>query len=325
VGWIVGGLLVGLLIIEFILHVVYGAIMLRSFVRKLPFNVESHPAHPDAERIEFPTTDGLTLRGSLRRHVAGPSRGLVIFCPELGGEHWSADWYASSLLKDGFDLLAFDFRNQGESDAAERYEPLHWLTEYEVEDALAAIAYSQTREDLKELPVGLLGISRGGAAALAAATRCPEIQCVATEGAFSTHGLFMHFTLRWAVLYAPEWLMRILPIWHLKWTIAMVRRVAEIQRRCRYTPLQRSLSALADTPTLFIAGQRDSYVTPDITRKMCEHIGDGPHEIWLVARAKHNMARHVDSDAYDAKLSAFFSQMATVPVRQEAIGQTDAV
>ncbi|MBT4866496.1 MAG: alpha/beta fold hydrolase [Planctomycetaceae bacterium] len=324
-GWIVGGLLVALFIIEFILHGLYGAIMLRSFVRKLPFNVEAHPQNPDAERIEFPTTNGLTLRGSLRRQVDGPSRGLIIFCPELGGEHWSADWYASSLLKDGFDLLAFDFRNQGESDAAKRYDPLHWLTEFEVEDVLAAIAYSQTRDDLKELPVGLLGISRGGSAALAAATRCPEIQCVATEGAFSTRGLFMHFTLRWAVLYAPEWLMRILPTWHLKWTSAMVRRVAEFQRRCRYTRLQRSLPRLANTPTLLIAGQRDSYVTPEITRQMCEYIGDGPHEMWLVARAKHNMARHVDSDVYDAKLSAFFSQMAVDTVRQEVIRQTDAV
>ena len=323
--WIVVGLLAGLLVIEFILHVVYGAIMLRSFVRKLPFNVESHPANPDAERIAFSTTNGLTLRGSLRRQVGRPSRGLIIFCPELGGDHWSADWYASSLLAEGYDLLAFDFRNQGESDTAGHYDPLHWLTEYEVEDVLAAIAYSQTRDDLKELPVGLLGISRGGAAALAAATRCPDIQCVAAEGAFSTDGLFMHFTLRWAVLYAPEWLMRILPLWHLKWTIALVRRVAEIRRNCRYTRLERSLPALVDTPTLFIAGERDSYVTPDITRKMSDRIGEGPHEVWLVARAKHNMARHVDSDAYDAKLSAFFSQIAAEPVRQEVTGQTDAI
>ena len=323
--WIVVGLLAGLFVIEFILHVVYGAIMLRSFVRKLPFNVESHPPNPDVERIAFPTTDGLTLRGSLRRQADRPSRGLIIFCPELGGDHWSADWYASSLFKEGFDLLAFDFRNQGESDSTERYDPLHWLTEYEVEDVLAAIAYARSREDLKELPIGLLGISRGGAAALAAATRCPDIQCVATEGAFSTGGLFMHFTLRWAVLYAPEWLMRILPLWHLKWTIALVRWVAQIRRNCRYTRLERSLSALADTPTLFIAGERDSYVQPEITRKMCEQIGDGPHEMWLVARAKHNMARHVDSDAYDAKLLAFFSQMAAEPVQQAVIGQTDAI
>lgn len=323
--WIVAGILAGLVIFDLLLHVVYGAVMLRSFERKLPFDVESHAPDADAEQIEFETTGGLTLRGSLYTQQERPARGLVIFCPELGGNHWSAGWYARGLFEAGFALLAFDFRNQGDSDVDANYDPLHWLTEFEVDDVQAAVAYSRTRDDLKDLPVGLLGISRGGGAALTAATRCPEVECVATEGAFSTGSLFLHFTLRWAVLYVPEWLLKLLPLWHIKLTIALTRRVAEWRRGCRYARLEPALPELRNRPTLLIAGERDSYVHPDIARRLNRQIGEGPHEVWLVPGAKHNMARHVDSDAYDAKLAEFFSQMAVEPVGQETVGRTDSI
>ena len=313
-GWIVVSVLAILLAVEFILHGVYGAIMLRSFVRKLAFGVEPDSPDPDAEAVSFPAADGLTLRGSLYRHTASPARGVVVFCPEYGGNHWSAGWYARGLCRAGFDLLAFDCRNQGESDARDNYDPLHWVTEFEVEDVLAAIRYTRSREDLKELPVGLFGISRGGGAALAAAARCRDVRCVAADGAFSTGSLFMHFTLRWAVLYAPQWLLSVLPDWHLKWTITIVQRIAELRRRCRYVCLERLLPRLNGIPTLLVAGARDSYVHTDIPLELSKQMGDGPHEVWIVEGAKHNMARHVDSETYDSKLIALFSTMAVEPL-----------
>ena len=103
-GWIVVGVLAGLFLVEFVLHGVYGAIMLRNFERKLPFTIEPFPPDPNAETISFSSSNGLTLRGSLHRHDAQPARGLIIFCPELGNNHWSAGWYAQGLWQAGFDL-----------------------------------------------------------------------------------------------------------------------------------------------------------------------------------------------------------------------------
>jgi len=102
---------------DIVLHFVAVRLVLPQFERKIPFGVELASPDPMAERIEFPTTHGLTLRGSLYRSANRVSRGLVVFCPELGGNHWLAMSYASGLFESGFDILSFDFRNQGESDA----------------------------------------------------------------------------------------------------------------------------------------------------------------------------------------------------------------
>ncbi|HID21319.1 MAG TPA: alpha/beta fold hydrolase, partial [Planctomycetaceae bacterium] len=150
-----------------------------------PFNVEPHPPNEAGKPISFPTTHGLTLRGSLYRQTDQPSRGLIIFCHELGGNHWSALSYCEGLWEAGFDILAFDFRNQGESDALPGYEPLHWLTCYEVQDVLSAIRFVRQDDQLARMPLGLFGISRGGGAALAAGALTPSVRCVACEGAFA--------------------------------------------------------------------------------------------------------------------------------------------
>ena len=180
-------------------------------------------------------------------------------------------------------------------------------------DAMAAIAYSRQRHDLSELPVGLFGISRGGGVALATAARCRDVRCVAGEGVFSNDGLFVHYTLRWAVLYCPEWLLNLLPLWHIKLTIALVRWFSQLRRRCRYVNLERLLPQLRDVPTLLIAGSRDTYVHLDIPNNLSRRIGADQSEVWVVEGAKHNMARDVDAHAYDSKLVDFFSQLNVQP------------
>ncbi len=287
----------------------YGRVMLRAFERKLPFSVEPAAPGSNAERVSFPTAGGLTLRGSLYRHEVRPPRGLIIFCPELGGNHWCALNYCQGLWDAGFNILAFDFRNQGESDAMGGYDPLHWSTEYEIDDAMAVIAYSRQRHDLSELPVGLFGISRGGSVALATAARCRDVRCVAGEGVFSNNSLFVHYTLRWAVLYCPEWLLKLLPLWHIKLTVALIRWISQVRRRCRYVNLERLLPRLENIPTLFIAGTRDTYVHLEIPNNLSRRIGAERSQVWVVEGAKHNLARQVDPDAYDSKLVDFFSYL----------------
>lgn len=308
-GWIIVGVLSGLVAIDLVIHGIAALLILPLFERKIPFGVRPSPPDPDAEPVSFPTTHGLTLRGGLYRQRDANPLGLVIFCPELEGNHWSALTYAEALWKAGFDVLAFDFRNQGESDCLPGYDPLHWLTEYEVSDVLAAVAYVRSRSDLRHLPLGLLGISRGGGAALAAAARCRQVRCIACEGVFSTDGLMLHYTLRWASLYAPHWLLRLFPIWHIRWTLQITRLLSRLRKRCRWTNLERRLLRLRDRPVLMIAGARDTYVPPEITQSLCRRIGRSCRSVWIVPDAKHNMAREVAPAEYDHRLVEFFSRM----------------
>lgn len=305
--WAVIAIFGGLIAVDGLIHVVAAMVILPIFEREIPFGVQPAPPDSDAELISFPTSHGLTLRGSLHRRSHDELRGLILFCPELGGNHWSAMKYAAALRDAGFAVLSFDFRNQGDSDHLPKYAPLHWLTEYEVHDVLAAIRYARSRPDLKDLPLGLFGISRGGGAALAAAARRGEVQCVACEGVASAESLMLHYTLRWASLYAPEWVMRVFPVWHVRMTLQVTRWISQIRRRCRYTTLERRLSRLRRTPVFMITGGADTYVPPEIPQSLCQKIGPSCRGVWVVRRAKHNAAREVSADEYDARLLQFFS------------------
>ena len=307
--WVVVGIIAGLIVFDFFVHAAFSVLVLRIFEHKPPFDVQPADEILDAERISITTADGLTLRGNLRQHEHQSSQGLIIFCPELGGSHWSSGFYAEGLFDAGFDVLAFDFRNQGESDHMAGYDPLHWLTDYEVRDLTAAIEYARHRDDLKYQSLGLFGVSRGGSAALAVAARCNDIEFVACEGAFSTGSMLLYYAMRWGSLYLPEWLLKLTPTWHLKTTLFLSRSLSQFRRRCRYTNLERLLPRLSKKQVLMISGLRDTYVCPEIAEQMRQQIGDDCRPVWMVPKAKHNMARLVEGDTYDQVLVDFFAAM----------------
>ena len=309
-GWVVG-IILALVAIDLLVRLTFVKVIVPVFEKMPPFGVV--PADPDsnAERVEIPTTDGLTLRGSLYVHEDREARGLIIFCPELGGNHWMAMRYCEGLRDAGFDLLAFDFRNQGESDSMPGYSPLHWLTEYEVADALSVIAWSRKRDDLANLPIGLFGVSRGAGAALAAAARSNDVECVAGDSAFSTNALLESHARRWAEMYGPVWLLKLVPFWHIRFTLLLVRLTCQFRKRCRYTILERWLPQLRNKAVYLVAGKRDSYVPPTITEELARRIGSNCRDTWVVARAKHNMARTTEPEEYDRRLVEFFSHMST--------------
>jgi pimeloyl-ACP methyl ester carboxylesterase len=324
VGWWIVGIIAGLIVFDLLVHVAFALFAVRIFERKIPFTVNSHPPHPEAERVSFLSTKGIVLRGALYRQAARPARGLIIFCPELEGNHWSALSYCAGLWEGGYDVLAFDFRNQGESDHLSGYDPLHWLTNFEVDDVRAAIRYARERPDLDAAaPLGLVGISRGGGAALAAAAKCPDVRAVACEGAFSTQTLMMHFALRWASLYIPEWVLKPIPSWHIRWTLNVAQLLSQRRRCCRYTKLERLLPRLRDRRILLVAGERDTYVPTEIARSLCRRIGQGAGSatVCLVKGAKHNLARQVDPAAYDKRLVDFFNETAPTPPKVEKLSQ----
>ena len=307
--WIVLGVPLGLVALSLAVQAVCITKILPIFEHRPPFGVESSPPDPDAETMAFPSTHGLTLRGSLYRTVSQPARGLIVFCPEMGGNHWSAMSYAQALSDAGFHVFSFDFRNQGESDHLPGYDPLHWLSEYEVADLRAALTYVRKHPDLRTLPLGLFGISRGGCAALAVAAECDDVKLVACEGLFTTRSMLLHYTLRWASLSVPNWLMKFAPLWHIRITLEMARVASQFRRRCRYTVLERTLPRLRHRPVLMIADGRDTYVPTEIAEQLGRLIGGDKYKVWIVPEAKHNAGRQADPEGYDRRLVELFSEM----------------
>ena len=304
VWWILAVLSIWLLI-DIAIRVATLRIVLPIFERRPPFHVRQATPNPRAIRVRFPSTDRLMLAGSLLM-PAGRPHGLIVFCPEFGGSHQSGAAYLGGLVEAGFALFAFDFRNQGESDHEPGYAPTHWLTEREEADVSAALRYIAADKTLREMPLALFGVSRGGNAALASAARCPYVRAVAAEGAFSTDALMLYYAHRWAEVYVPRWLLRLFPTWHLASTLRLARRFNGWRRGVNYTILEDCLQRLANRPVQLISGGRDSYVAAAIAERLREGVGPDCNPVWVVPGAKHNQARWTVPEEFEHRLNAFY-------------------
>lgn len=304
-GWLLFTV-VGLLLIDLVIRLACVRLIRTGFESRPPFNVPEYPPDPMAETVTTVTADGVTLRGSLHRGVDHHPRGLVVFLPETDGCHWSASWYAESLLHAGFDIISFDFRGQGESDDQTGYEPNHWPTNLEIKDITAILAYVKSRPELRELPLMLMGVSRGATLALYAAGIHPEVRAVCVDGPYTVSLLVEHFVHRWAQLYIPKSLLRIIPMWHFRLTIRLALAISAWQRGIRYVMSEPVLHRLRNRPVLLVSGERDNYVVPGLVRKIARKIGSPLCRIWTVPKAKHNQSREMAREAYDQTIAEFF-------------------
>ncbi len=299
----------GIVIADLAVRIFYVRLILPQFDAKPPFNVTRHRVDPSAEQVSLITDDGLRLRGAVHRAVDQPARGVILFFPELDGDHWSAASYCEGLLAAGFDVAAFDFRGQGDSDSPTNYVPNHWPTHYELLDAAAALQWVTDQPEWAGLPLGVFGISRGSVVGLIAAANCPEVRAYSGEGTYTIDRLLEHFSLRWAQLYLPPGVLQFLPMWHLRLTLRMARWTSQWQRKVRYAIVERSVPALRRLPVLLIAGERDTYVNPVVTKGIVDAIGGPLAVLWEVPGAKHNQARDAVGSQYDTRLVEFFSRM----------------
>lgn len=312
--WIIATCLVATMIMMIVIQVVISRAVMHMLENTPPLNAGEFDSDPRATELSFETADGLTLQACYFKQPEQPSRGLILFCHELGGDRWSAMSYCEGLFEAGFEILSFDFRNHGSSDRLRGYEPLHWLTEFELEDARGALRLIQTHDELKDQALGVFGVSRGGAAALATAAMSRDVSCVACESAYSTRAMMSLFSQRWVSLLVPQWMSGWIPSWHVELSLAGGRLYSQLKRKCRYAHLEQRFPALRNRHVLLISGERDNYVRPEIAKSLHQQIGEEAAELWMVPNARHNGSRQTDQEGYDTRLTQFFSVLDGVPV-----------
>ncbi len=287
-----------------------------------PFNVTIEPTDAEALRISVTTSDGIRLSGSILNGDIPNPPGLVLFLPELRGNQWMARRYCKALLDRGMVVLAFDFRNQGESECQPGYSPIHWLTEYEMMDIAAVLEYLDAHPRLGTLPIIAFGVSRGGTAALLAACRSPRIRGVIADSAFGTMSMIRFFVDRFVQHVIPLWLYRLLPAWHVSLTLRQAVAMSEASRHCRYVHLESEVMALESENVLLISGSKDSYVTPEIASRLHAIVGLKA-ELWIADGAKHNMARTILPDEYDRRVLAHVCRCLGTTVPDPISGEPD--
>ena len=90
------------------------------FVEKPLFIIPRGEPDPAAEDVRFPTADGLALQGAYLKTPAAARKGVILFGIEYGSDRWSCRSYCDPLLAAGYDVFAYEPRNQGKSDADPR-------------------------------------------------------------------------------------------------------------------------------------------------------------------------------------------------------------
>jgi pimeloyl-ACP methyl ester carboxylesterase len=297
----------------------YTQFVVRIFEEKPLFIIPRGQPIPGGEEVRFRTSDGLTLAGSYLPTSAASRRGVILFGTEFGSNRWSCAPYCRHLLAGGFDVFSFEFRSQGQSDPQPGYEPLQWVTDYEVEDMRAAVAYLKKRADADPRGIGLFGISRGGGAGILATASDPWIRCVVTDGAFATRTTMIPYMQKWASIYLHyKWVAGLIPHWLYAFVAGLALWQITRRRRCRFPNMERAAARLSPRPLLMIHGDQDTYIKPPIAQALFEQARE-PKEFWLVAGARHNQALHVAGDAYRQRVLDFFEKHLAGAPRREPV------
>lgn len=263
----------------------------------------------EGESVRFPAYDGLPLNGSL---IGGnplkDRRGLIIFAHEFCADMTSCARYCRALHEAGYDILTFDFRAHGQSNADADYTPRQWVSDRELNDLRGAIAFAEAHLRDNNLPVemGLFGISRGACAAVLGAAEAESVKAIVADGAFSTDTTIEFFMKRWAYIFAK---LRIVyenhpPIfWRfLRWTMM---HYARREFKCVFPSVRKTLRKMSPRPIMFIHGEKDSYLPVEQSKRLYA-LAAQPKYLWVVPGARHNQAAVVQAENYGRLTTGFF-------------------
>lgn len=284
----------------------------RIFNEKPLFIIPRGQAEVDAEDVTIPTSDGLKLRGCYLKARSSPRKGVILFGLEFGSNRWAAVPACAELRAAGFDVFTYEPRNQGESDRQEGFEPLQWVTDREVDDCRAAVAYLKQRPDAESRGIGLYGFSKGANAGLIVAADEPRIRCAVTDGAFATYTVMVPYMRYWFSIYNPHYVLHgLLNAWYYGLIATAAVRKIERERGLKYPDVEPALKRFR-RPLLMIHGGGDTYIKGDMAKALFA-CARQPKELWIVPEAKHNQAPVVAPDEYRRKLLEFFERNLAKP------------
>jgi alpha-beta hydrolase superfamily lysophospholipase len=254
--------------------------------RPVPDVVGPPPSELQAAAITFDSDSGSKIRGWLSR--GSPGRGAVLLLPGIRANRLSMVERAMFLRRAGYSTLLIDFQATGESpgDAI----TFGWRERLDVVAAVRAL-----KRNLPGEPIGVIGISLGGAATLLAAPAL-DIQAAILESVYPSidaavrNRLRMRFGSIGAAL-APLLLVQLRPRLDLS-VDDLVPADNIAQLRC---------------PVLIIGGLDDAHTTASDTQRLFAAAVE-PKQLWLIPRAAHVDFHRFAEEEYQARTLGFLNR-----------------
>jgi fermentation-respiration switch protein FrsA (DUF1100 family) len=286
---------------------------LERIYQEIPyFNVPRGQPTAGADEVLIPTSDGLNLAGCYFRSRI-PRRGVILFGLEFGSNRWSCPAYCEHLLEAGYDVFTYEPRNQGDSDCEPKLEPLQWVSDRDLRDAQAALAYLKARPDADPRGIGLFGISKGAGAGILAAADDTCVRCAVTDGMYSSCITAVPYMRHWIRIYNKNYTVQeLLPSWYYGLFAKVgIHRVGQ-RRGVEFLHVEQALRRFA-RPLLMVHGEMDGYIRPEMALQLFEH-AQPPKEFWLIPEANHNKGLEVAGEEYRRRVREFFDQQLAAEV-----------
>lgn len=227
------------------------------------------------ETVRIPSRRGKTL---VAWWLPGQGRGTVVITHGWGANRELMLPLATPLQAGGWNVLLFDARNHGESDA----DTFSSMPRF-AEDTEAALAWLRARPGMAGAPVALLGHSVGAAAVLLAASRRDDIGAVVSLSAFAhPDGMMRRWLAEKGLPFFPVgwYVMRYVEhvIGHRFDAIAPVTTLPRV--RC---------------PVLLVHGRDDEVIPPHDAERLHACRGETPAMLRLLP-GDHDLSQHIETE-----------------------------
>lgn len=273
-----------------------GLVLWQSYRVSHPPRVASGrtPAEVGLAHEEFTVrAGGVPIRGwRVPAAAAGkPARGTVVLCHFLGGGKESLLRQIAFLAGGGWDVVAFDFRNHGQSG----HDP--WWR-FRLDDDLRAVL-DWVRPRAAGRPVALVGLSMGASAAALVAAGDPGVAALVLDSGPLV--LSREYFFR---LYGLTGLPRSRALrWLFMQSFLVGGGFGGLAGR-----VERALASLAPRPALFIHGERDQVIPRANSDRLFREFAREPKEYWRVPHSHHLTNYALDPEQYAARVRGFLDR-----------------
>lgn len=247
---------------------------------------------PNTATISFETSDGLKLAGLLVKRSEAQAN--VVICH--GYKSAKELLYAYIDLFPRWNMLLFDFRSHGQSEGEITSIGFH-----EYKDVIAAVRFLRDQtgaSNVHKLPLIVIGVSMGGAAALKAAEREPGLcDAVIVDSTFAQLDNLVRkgFLKRSSLPYYPFF-----PIIR-----QMFHYCAQFNLR-EVNPIE-SVKSISQ-PVLFIHSCNDSYISPKNAINLYNNASNKYSKLWIGPQCRHGLLHSYQSALYKKKVIKFLTQ-----------------
>jgi alpha-beta hydrolase superfamily lysophospholipase len=265
--------------------------------RDVPADAETSPRDPTEPRspyeVNFEARDGVGLRGFLVLPAQAPPRFVAVLAHGLWRGALEIETVGAMFRELGGAVLLLEMRNHGRSEHA-----TFTFGDHESFDVVAAVSFVREREDLRDLPLVLFGVSLGSAATALAAPHVDRLAGLVLDAPIDSVGAVADRMVNGRRRFVPSWAWSDLKRALSRWSETSIDDVAP----------KVALRALApDVHVLVIGGAEDARCPPEAAEAVFDAIPTPATNktLWIEPDADHGKVWQVAPDKYREHLRAF--------------------